>query len=40
MLTDHPTVLTHGLAVRATDGTPAEQLHRIVEFTLATWPTA
>ncbi|MFF0294698.1 hypothetical protein ACFYST_14480 [Kitasatospora sp. NPDC004614] len=40
VLADYLTTLTHGLAVRAADGTPAEQLDRIVEFALSTWPSA
>ncbi|MFI9786911.1 TetR/AcrR family transcriptional regulator [Kitasatospora sp. NPDC051984] len=40
VLADYLTTLTHGLAVRAADGTPAEQLDRIVDFALSTWPAA
>ncbi|WP_404870618.1 TetR/AcrR family transcriptional regulator [Kitasatospora griseola] len=40
VLADYLTTLTHGLAVRASDGTPAEHLHRIVDFALNTWPAA
>ncbi|MFJ5927090.1 hypothetical protein ACIQF6_31325 [Kitasatospora sp. NPDC092948] len=40
VLADYLTTLTHGLAVRAADGTPAEQLLRTVDFVLRTWPAA
>ncbi len=39
-LAEYLTTLTHGLAVRAADGAPAEQLHRTAEFALRAWPSA
>ncbi|MFD8596580.1 TetR/AcrR family transcriptional regulator [Kitasatospora sp. NPDC059646] len=40
VLADYLTTLTHGLAVRAADGAPAEQLRSTAEFALRAWPSA
>ncbi|QKW23764.1 TetR/AcrR family transcriptional regulator [Kitasatospora sp. NA04385] len=38
LLADHLVTLTYGLAVRATEGAPPAQLHRIAAHALRHWP--